>query len=290
MNVHKAMQVATVALATWCGLDTTLAHAHIKLLKPAAWLKENDLGGPQKGGPCGPGGGDDVQPTPTSGAITTFEVGETITLEWTETVPHPGHFRVAFAADRNELKDPELEVDANCNYDESKLPTGAHGNVLADGLFLRPRSGPRDETGKIFSTQITLPSEPCEKCTLQVLQFMENHPPKCIYYHCADVRLVPRGSQADADAGVAQGGKGAAAGSGAATGGNTAAAGSKGTAGKTAAATGGSTAAAGSSSAPSSGDSGGCSVQRAGAQRGAGVGIGLVLALLGYRRRRRRAA
>jgi MYXO-CTERM domain-containing protein len=284
MTGHKATQVAALALVTWCSLGASATHAHIKLRKPAAWLVENDLGGPQKGSPCGPGGGDDVQPTPTSGEVTTFEAGETITLEWTETVPHPGHFRVAFAADRSALKDPELEVDAMCNYDESKLPTGAHGNVLADGLFLRPRSGPRDETGKTFTTQITLPNEPCEKCTLQVLQFMENHPPKCIYYHCADVRLVPRGSLADADAGVSQAGKpgsSPAAGSSAAGKGGSAA--SSGSGGKGSA---GAAAGSGSGATPGA-DSGGCSVRADAASGGAGgFALGLALAALARRRRR----
>jgi hypothetical protein len=29
----------------------------------------------------------------------------------------------------------------------------------------------------------------CERCTLQVLEFMSNHPLPCFYYHCADVAI-----------------------------------------------------------------------------------------------------
>ena len=36
-------------------LSAAPSEAHIKLLKPTSWLTEDDLGGPQKGSPCGPG-------------------------------------------------------------------------------------------------------------------------------------------------------------------------------------------------------------------------------------------
>jgi MYXO-CTERM domain-containing protein len=294
-----------VAALSWVGAASSV-QAHIKLTKPESWLKENDIGAPQKGGPCGPGGGDDIKPSPLSEAVTTFEVGETITLEWTETVPHPGHFRVAFAEDRNDLKDPELELDGSCNYDESKLPTGAHGNVLADGVFPRSRTGPRDATGKTFSTQITLPAEPCEKCTLQLIQFMENHPPSCIYYHCADVRLVAKGSAARpapgaagvgaagvGAAGAAIGGSGAAgktAGTGAAVGGSSAATSGSSAAGKTAggnAAVGGSQAGAAAASGSPAADDGGCSVRPVRSAHGQWALILVTaLGLLAARRRR----
>ena len=80
------------------------AHAHIKLLQPASWAVEDDLGNPQKDGPCG---GDGVEET---GDVTTFRAGEEITVEWQETVGHPGHFRIAVATDRDDLFDPEVET------------------------------------------------------------------------------------------------------------------------------------------------------------------------------------
>lgn len=181
---------------------TGTAHAHIKMLKPAPWLKEDNLGGPQKGGPCGPGNnslifGDDVQPVPTNGTVTTFKAGETISVEWTETIGHPGYFRVALAENRADLKDPTHEVDGNCNVkDRSKILTGAHDNVLADGILIQANGGPARPGAPNFKHQVTLPNKPCEKCTLQLIQFMENHPPGCIYYHCADIKIVAAGTDA----------------------------------------------------------------------------------------------
>lgn len=270
MHRRSIPMFALVAWLSSLGAASNV-HAHIKLKKPESWLKESDIGAPQKGGPCGPGGGDDIEPMPLSAAINTFEVGETIALEWTETVAHPGHFRVAFAEDRNDLKDPDLQIDGSCNYDESKLPTGAHGNVLADGLFLRSRTGPRDEANKTFTTQVTLPDKPCEKCTLQLIQFMENHPPACIYYHCADIRLVPKGSAPEA-------GSGGQAAAGAAGRASNAGAGSV---------AGGSAAGPAANSGKASSDDGGCSVQSVrAAQSSSALVLFTTACMLLWRRRR----
>ena len=63
MNIFRKT-VSLAALAPF-GLCAP-ASAHFKMLKPTSWLKEDDVGGPQKGSPCGPGGmgllGDDVNP------------------------------------------------------------------------------------------------------------------------------------------------------------------------------------------------------------------------------------
>src|SRR5260221_36826 len=151
-------------------------------------------GGPEKGSPCGTGGYDDVQPIPISGVVTEFHAGETIEVDWIDTVAHPGHFRIALAENRTDLKDPDIVQDSLCSYDETKVPQGAHGNVLADGLFFRSRNGFNDAAGKMFSYQVTLPNQPCEKCTLQVLQVMEadiQSLSSCHYFHCADIKILP---------------------------------------------------------------------------------------------------
>jgi hypothetical protein len=171
------------------------ASAHFKLMKPTSWLKEDQSaiggGGPQKGG----------QPIPTSGVVTEFHAGDTIDVEWIDTIAHPGHFRIALAGDRDDLKNPTIVQDASCNYDESMVPKAASGNVLADGVFFRSRTGFNDAAGKTFTTRVTLPDEPCDKCTLQVMQVMESDIKalsNCYYFHCADIRILPRGQVSSA--------------------------------------------------------------------------------------------
>jgi MYXO-CTERM domain-containing protein len=307
-----AMAVA-VAFVLCVGAST--AHAHFRLLKPTAWIMEDGLGDPQKAGPCGTNAS--TPGTPTN-AITTFKPGETITVEWAETIPHPGHFRIAVARDRSELMDPDIEFDGSCNYAPGSVGTEPPVYpVLLDNLYPRDNPG----FGESFTQEVTLPDMECEKCTLQVIQWMTEHAPSCIYYHCADIAIVADDSgepQAGAGAGGSQsqggtggGGAGSAGGAAGSSGSGgmtsppmtTAGTGSAGTTGTTiggigaggaASGTAGMTAApvagtaAPSGPASSSDSGGGCGVTSS-ASRPLPAGL-LSLALVALVRRRRRAA
>jgi MYXO-CTERM domain-containing protein len=207
-------------LLVWAALSSS-AQAHIKLLKPASWLTEDEVGGPQKGGPCGPGGPDDVQPMPLSMDVTTVHAGDTIMVEFEETVHHQGWFRIALDADPSKFEDIKFPNTTDCTYDMSKVPTAPHGNVLVDGLGMdEALTGPNRK----FAELVKLPDAPCEKCTLQVIQVMADivhAPPGCIYYHCAQLTILPKAGAAAGSGGspgnaAAGGGAVAAAGTGAA--------------------------------------------------------------------------
>jgi Lytic polysaccharide mono-oxygenase, cellulose-degrading len=256
MNREQRIAGALMCLMVLC---TTHAHAHFKLLKPTSWLTEDELGGPQKGSPCGSGNtrpfiGDDVQPIPASDAVTTFHAGETITVELQETVYHPGYFRISVAptsaadATSADFPDPPLTDPVDCHYDHAAVQTHPHEDVLADGIFM---AAEQNGTNRSLRQEVKLPSEPCESCTLQVVQVMEGHPASsCFYFHCADIKILPASGSA---------GSGTAGGT----------AGTSGTGGKT--------------------DSGGCSVARAGARSSTAAAWCLLgLASVFYRRRRPR--
>jgi hypothetical protein len=195
------------------------ASAHIIMTKPAPWIEESFLGDPQKYAPCGPGPGEDFTPT---NAITEFKAGEEIEVAWQETIPHPGHFRIALAKNRADLKDPDFEITGACSIDPADVPKEPHGNVLVDNLFPRTSA-----TAMTFTTKVKLPNEPCDKCTLQLIQFMTQHAQPCIYYHCADIKIVAApgstagsggqsgGGGAGGSAGASGGGAGGASGMGA---------------------------------------------------------------------------
>ena len=73
-----------------------------------------------------------------SNMVTTFTAGETIEVEWEETIPHPGLFRIALVENRAELKDPSIvrdKIDCFCNYPPGAVPSTAVAPVLADNLF-----------------------------------------------------------------------------------------------------------------------------------------------------------
>jgi hypothetical protein len=209
--MHKGLS-SFAALFVWTALSGS-AHAHIKLLKPESWLNEDAQGAPQKGGPCGPGGFDDVQPMPLSMKVTTAKAGDTLMVEFEETVHHPGWFRIALAPDPSEFEEIKFPNANDCTYDMSTVPTEPHGNVLADGLGMDTAIA---GSSRKFMEQVKLPDAACEKCTLQVIQVMADAlhaPPGCVYYHCAELTILPKDGAAAGGGGAgASGTAGAAAG------------------------------------------------------------------------------
>jgi len=299
----KMLQQTLSALIVVAALSSH-AEAHFKLLSPTPWIVENDLGDPQKAGPCGAAAGAGQE----TGTVTTVQAGDSLMVEFEETIHHPGWFRISLAEDRNSFADIAFESTASCNYDLSTVPTEAHGNVLSDGIGMdEDLAGPT----RRFSEMVTVPDISCDNCTLQIIQVMADavhSPPGCIYYHCANIKVVGVAGAADAGssgAAASQAGSSGAAsdGSGGASGDDQSAAGAGGTAGAMsssqpagsmasggamgnsgAAGEGGSVADRSASSGTSS-DSGGCSVAGATDSDASLLGFVLVLAMTFVRRR-----
>jgi hypothetical protein len=168
------------------------SQAHFKLLAPASWIEENQLGDPQKAGPCGGTNTDYGKPTY---AVTSVKGGTALRIKVQETIYHPGHYRVALAVN----SPSELPVDPKVTTmtDERGRMISVSGEimnpvaapVLADGLF--PHSAKVDAP---LETDVTLPNINCKACTLQVIQFMEQHGPNnpgnYTYHHCAVLRIT----------------------------------------------------------------------------------------------------
>jgi hypothetical protein len=180
------------------------ADAHFKLLEPTPWITLNDLGNPQKVGPCGgdPGGENEELLT---GVVTKVTGGSMLHLKIQETIFHSGHYRVALSVNsRNELPpDPlafEKYTDRGLYSVWGVIQSPPQIPVIADGLFRHyPAKGEpasaRPETPMApWETDIELPNINCEKCTLQVIQFMADHvynqPGGYAYHHCADLQIT----------------------------------------------------------------------------------------------------
>jgi hypothetical protein len=169
------------------------ASAHFILLAPDAWVEVNVLGDPQKAAPCGTS--DITKGTPT-GKVTAMTGGDMLHIKIKETIYHPGYYRVALSVlDRSELPaDPVAETRESPRGPISvsgKIDSAPKPPVLADGLF---EHRVRPEPGSFFETDIKLPNINCEKCTVQVLQFMEEHglnkEGDFSYHHCADLKIT----------------------------------------------------------------------------------------------------
>ena len=100
---------------------------------------------------------------------TIFSAGQTIELEFEETVNHPGHYRIAFS--------PADDL----NFDSY---------VLMDNI---PDT---TNTGR-YTEVITIPPDQiCSACTLQLIQVMTtstNPQPGDFYYSCSDIQITAAG-------------------------------------------------------------------------------------------------
>jgi MYXO-CTERM domain-containing protein len=161
------------------------AQAHFTLLAPPP--ASNSTDGGKGSAPCGP-------TSMPSNVITPVMGGSKLMLKVNETVPHPGFYRVALSIkSRTELPLDNVVKDASGKI----LAPAGPGNsasavyqdppvfpVLADNLW------PHTSAMAMFSAEITLPNVNCDKCTLQVIEFMAQHGPDYFYRHCADLKIT----------------------------------------------------------------------------------------------------
>jgi hypothetical protein len=140
-------------------LGPAAAHAHIEMTSPKPRTID------QKVGPCGASG------SKRGTNATTYQPGETVTVEWDETVDHPGHYRIAF------------DDNGNDSFRDPSRPDDNFPQTLADQIADRSGSGH-------YVQQITLPNISCTNCTLQLIQVMTTVVPyNSFYFQCADLVL-----------------------------------------------------------------------------------------------------
>lgn len=135
------------------------AHARIK---PSGSLmpRSNDPG--LKQGPCG-GVMKSVSPP-------VFAPGATITVQWEETIDHPGRYEFYFSQADDTNFGPALKV----------VPDTQNTPVVGGNYHQ-------------YSTTITLPDVQCANCTLQMIQYMTETNPPSLYFSCADLSLQAGG-------------------------------------------------------------------------------------------------
>ena len=183
--------VASVVSLAFVLLLVPTAGAHFRLLEPASWLIENDLGDPQKMAPCGGTSADAGMPSNIVGKV---QGGSKLHIKVQETVFHPGFYRVALAVNsRAELPpDPQAMTVPSANGPRSvagMIQYPPQIPVLADGLFQHTARATAP-----WETDVQLPNITCAKCTLQVVEFMADHglnkDGDYTYHHCADLQIT----------------------------------------------------------------------------------------------------
>ncbi len=221
--MSKKLALALLSGAT-LALGVSGAQAHIELTAPTPRVPGvDDL----KADPCGPGN------AWGQGEVLTFAPGETVLVEWDETISHAGYFRVALGT----TGDGSLSMPTEEDYEAfTALYTDGSGDVpepidaplgMAVGEmilyydYFAPHAGQMcagTEAGGTcsYSVEITMPDS-CEECTLQVIQTMaesfRTYGSNAHYYHCADIRIEgePVGGD-DGEGGAGGAGEGGAGG------------------------------------------------------------------------------
>ena len=221
-------------------LFASSALAHVRLTDPQP--RYPDPGGRSstdiKAAPCGRMNG-----MRDESRAVTLEAGATITVKFTETIMHPGWFRIAFLEDGQAF--PAAPTSGSA-------PTTAAAPILLDGIE-------KQQGNTNYSVEVTLPNTPCDNCTLQLIQVMTEEMPYESYYNCADLVLTPS---------EGSGGAGGTGGAGGSAGGGTG--GSSGSGGTATSGTGGGGAPAGGNG--GSGGSGGSAVGGGGMTGASGSG------------------
>lgn len=185
MRIHPAF------FAVFAALVPTQVSSHFLLMEPTPTLILNERGDPQKPEPCG---GTTHGSTPASNVVTPVRGGSQLHIKLKETVYHPGHYRIALAADPTGLPpDPETvtrDTEKGPYSVSAKIDKNPKPPVLADGLFVHAERFP---SGHIWETDIRIPNIDCENCTLQVIQWMAEHGfnPQggYTYHHCAELKI-----------------------------------------------------------------------------------------------------
>jgi hypothetical protein len=172
-------------------LIPAVGRAHFLLLEPIPTLVMNQLGDPQKLGPCG--GTSANAGTPT-GTVTRVKGGTPLHLTVRETVFHPGHYRVALAVN----SPAELPADQSATTRETArgpqsvaaaIDPDPKAPLLADGLFVHTT-----RAAELFQATVPLPNIACKRCLLQVTEFMAEHGVNAdggfFYHHCAALEIT----------------------------------------------------------------------------------------------------
>jgi hypothetical protein len=145
-----------------CVLAPALAVAHSNLVNPV------------------PRAGEDIKTAPCGAApatpVATYNPGDMVMIEWEETIDHPGHYRLTLSPDGIDGF-PQIIVEDNIPDIDGAVPAG----------------------GRQFSRMEMIPNHVCDRCTLQLVQSMEENPAAPTYYYsCADIRI---GASAGGDGG-----------------------------------------------------------------------------------------
>jgi hypothetical protein len=153
------------------------AWAHIDLVSPVPREhgRSREPNSNLKQGPCG------QEVNGRTEDVTVLEPGATVTVTWGETTNHRSYYRVAFDADGDDAFPTFVGTGRGAEGIDPSGPCPVDGQViLAYDMD--------DRSGGSHTLEVRLPDVECERCTLQVVQFMYDTS-RPYYFQCADLAL-----------------------------------------------------------------------------------------------------
>jgi predicted carbohydrate-binding protein with CBM5 and CBM33 domain len=164
-------------------MDAQITQAHTILSSDQLVLRSDDDGIKGDEGPCG---GD----APSADAKrTVLTAGSEFEIVWYETVDHPSKYKISFSKDETDTFDVVL-MDLENYADDSVKPSDIADADRQDKTGAVNRSDPRK-----YSYKIKVPNEPCDRCSIQLIQRMFDRDPPSDYFSCADVKIVEAGNE-----------------------------------------------------------------------------------------------
>ena len=196
----RRFTVVAVALGAVGLVAPGVAHAHFILQSPASWAEQGSLGDPQKEPPCGAAPAAIV----ATGMVTPFAPGDMVTVMINETVPHPGHYRVALSTTGlgGLPADPAVTPTAGDECGATVIQDPPVFPVLADGMLPHTSAF---SSPQMFSFRLPTDVTCTSNCVLQVIEYMSSHGAPCFYHHCANITIQAGGGDdggAGSDAGT----------------------------------------------------------------------------------------
>jgi len=186
---------ASAGLALLGFVGEARAHIDLREPQPREHGPSRDPNSNVKSGPCG------QEVNGRTDRVSVFEPGATIEVTWDETTNHRSYYRVAFDVDGDDAFPTFL---GNGVGTEGIDPQGL---CPADGQVILAYDMD-DRSGGSHTLAVRLPDVECERCTLQVIQFMYDTG-RPYYFQCADLALRrSRATGASPDGGALDAGSG----------------------------------------------------------------------------------
>lgn len=160
--MKKEFSWACLGIFVGAFISSPTAEAHTRWKEGSAVSAPRNSNSGLKTAPCGG--------VPKSNNVKNYSAGQSVTLEFEETINHPGRFEV-YLLDANDKRVPGVPSPLAKLEDTQNDP-------IQNGVFHQ------------FKIQFQVPAVDCPQCAFQLIQVMTDNPnAPSNYYSCTDISI-----------------------------------------------------------------------------------------------------